>query len=204
MPRSGSTLIYNLLRLTIDKGLAGDRSYRYGWVDDLRTAAPADYTLLKLHDFDPQLAASASLIVYSYRDVREAVASMYRKFGTQPTLQLANTYIRQYELWSGVADIKVRYESLDKARQLELIDKVTHLLQMGSVDAAEIVQELDELPDATPADDGTYDVVTLYHPGHITHGGLGNWKTQLEPSLIASIEVQHHEWLRTHDYELTT
>jgi len=204
MPRSGSTLIYNLLRLTVAEILGGKHSYSYGWVGDFDHTQRVAYSLIKIHEFDFELVARSSLIVYSYRDIREAMASQQRKFGTQPSLSLADTYIEQYQRWSSVADITIRYESLDTAFKHTLIKRVADLIQMGSVDTTRIVTALNQLPQKIPSEDNAYDSVTLLHPDHITSGGFSNWEKQLEPALIAAIEAKHYGWLSSHGYELTT
>lgn len=203
MPRSGSTLIYNLLRLTIAELIGPKHTFSYGWIEDMQSTPAAGYTLLKIHDFDSQLCSEASLIVYSYRDVRDVVASMQRKFGAQPSLTLANSYLEQYQKWSEVAHFSVRYESLDNSLMRNLISEVADHFQAGPVDADMIITELAQLSKRIPNQGQRYDSVTLYHPQHITAGEHGSWVEQLETKLVNAIEAKHYQWLEDHGYPLT-
>lgn len=204
MHRSGSTLIYNLLRLTITELVRDGSSFSYGWVEDLRGSPRAAYTLIKLHAYEQELVDDASLIVYSYRDVRDAVASQQRKFGAEPTLVLADSYIEQYRQWENVAEIRVQYEALDGNRRREIVREVAGYLGSDAIDPDAVLTRLDRLSSGIPQNGHQYDPVTLFHPNHITDGRSGTWQSQLDTKLIAAIERKHGNWLSAHGYELLT
>jgi hypothetical protein len=120
MPRSGSTWLYIAVRLLACENAAAPIDVACGWVDDIEKLPDAPVCIVKLHDFEAQLASRANCVVYSYRDVRDAVASMARKSQTELTAELARHVIHQHECWLSVASYVLRYEDMVLDQQAEL------------------------------------------------------------------------------------
>ena len=87
MPRSGSTWLYNAARLLLRRAPQGGADLSGGWIGDWRRLPKRRRLLLKVHEFDPFLAKKARLVLYSYRDLRDALASCRRKFDIEPSLE---------------------------------------------------------------------------------------------------------------------
>jgi len=200
MPRSGSTLLYNLARLTLESILGDDSVLSCGWIDDIRTSPLGECTLMKLHDYEPDLASQASLIIYSYRDVRDAIASQQRKFHSKPTLSLTERYLEEYRLWTNVAHIKVRYESFDAPAQARFVKELAEYFGSKPVDSDFVVSQAESLRERGPSDSVRYDPLTLLHHGHVTNGQPGAWRNQLDTELVRAIESTYASWLADHGY----
>ena len=82
MPRSGSTWLFNAVRLLLQSEAAEVCSYWKGDFDALkflRSAGPEKILLLKIHRHSPVLEKKAAVIFYSIRDIRDVIASKIRR-----------------------------------------------------------------------------------------------------------------------------
>jgi hypothetical protein len=197
MPRSGSTWEYNAARLLLRRALGNDLSS--GWIDDWQRLPQAPVLLLKLHEFDAFLARHAAVILYSFRDLRDALASSRRMFGTAPSLELARRWLNADRQWRAVADCSVRYEDLltDSAT---LVCGLARALAVGEIHADEVLQEIAALSDRSGDGPGGYDPDSLLHRGHITDGRHGTWREWLEPELLRKLEREFHDWFQNNGY----
>lgn len=160
------------------------------------------HTLIKVHEFDEQLVDRAKFIFYSYRDIRDSLASGLRKFGTKPSLKLANHHIRMYEKWTSVANMVVSYENIVSNKQ-EIICKLGNVLGVSNIDASEIQHEIDSMCyEGSGNKNERYNYVNLFHKNHITDGGHGTWVNFIDPELIKQIETSHREWFERCGYSV--
>lgn len=196
MMRSGSTWLYNAARLIL--GASVDLTC--GLAVDV-----TDYTgtvLLKTHEVGRELLARADVVLYSYRDIRDVLASRFRFMGTVPTMGAADRLIAECDTIEPIADYAMRYESmiLDPLTEVELIAGAVD----ARVDASAVVSELDELRRCpVETDNGKpYDALTLYHPGHVTDGRHMSFAGQLPSEFVGNIQHRHAGWLERHGYPL--
>lgn len=201
MPRSGSTWLYNAARLLL--GLKHPESdLSSGWVDDIDIIPKGKLLLLKIHTFDKIWLNRSSLILYSYRDVRDALASNKRKFGTEPTLHLAKRFIENDERWRSVSAYNLRYERII-AEPLIVLTELAEVLEISS-DCGIILEELNRLDynDDGPKNDN-YHMINLLHRNHITDGRHGSWRDTVDPYLLKDIELTYYEWFMKNGYSLS-
>nr|CCF78645.1 hypothetical protein RGS1_70351 [Rubrivivax gelatinosus S1] len=199
MPRSGSTWLYNALRLAL---ASRHPDLVAGWIGDAGRLPASSTRLLKLHEFDPELARRASFTVWSYRDPRDALASLERKFGKPPTLRQVDDMLRWDEHWTRQADYVMRYEDFvaDKRGQLARLLERLGLGEAGL--AARIEHELEHASyDSQGPRNAHYHEVTLMHRGHVTDGRVGSWRGQLDRDLERAIVERHRPWLLARGYE---
>lgn len=220
MPRSGSTWLYNALRLLLLERHPGPGQLACGWVGDLARLPPAPCRLVKLHEYDATLAAQAGFVVWSYRDLRDAMASQFRKFGTPPTLGLADYLIAQDARWTARANHVMRYEDMlsDPAVEVQRLAQalVRHLgaTPGDAVDPAGGPRGLDATRAQALADalarlsydsDGprndAYNELTLLHRGHVTDGRAGSWPQGLPAALEREIAERHAAWFAARGYD---
>ncbi len=199
MPRSGSTWLYNALRLLLARnGL----SYAAGWLTDLEHRVGTEPVLLKVHDYDPALVARAAGIVYSYRDLRDALASARRKFGRAPSLAHARRLLESHARWLPAAGFVMRYETMlqDPSGTLSAL-AAAFGLQAG--DAAALAAELGRL-DYTASEDGNgrYNTVNLMHRDHVTDGTHGSWRGTLDDDFVRDLEREFAHWFADHGYSI--
>jgi hypothetical protein len=196
MPRSGSTWLYNAARLL----LSSRDEPSCGWIDDWARLPVGRVMLIKVHAFDPFLARGAGIILYSYRDVRDALASSKRCFGVEPSVELARQWLDADRQWRARADFVMRYESM-LADPRSVVGELARVVNISPIDPDEILEQLAQL-DCRVAHTGAggYDVETLLHPGHITDGRHGSWDGWLSPALLREIEDECADWLTANEY----
>ena len=198
MPRSGSTWLYNVIRLALEDVIAGAQIWS-GWTEDLDRASGERTKLVKLHDFDEILAAEADIIIYSYRDIRDVIASSYRMWGTAPTVEHAQSLVSQFQHWYDRCNVLIRYDELI-ARPLQIVTRVTAALGIHP-DPAKIVERLRPLSSLPPESaTDSYHRTTLYHRNHLTHGGHVTWKNDVDAAVIRAIEVRFADWFKRYSY----
>lgn len=199
MQRSGSTWLFNALRLIMLR--AGVKDVGSGWVGDYQTFEHHDTVIVKLHSFDAGAVNAASLVVYSYRDVRDAVASLKRAFNEEPHVDVARALIRQDREWRRHASFVMRYEDLIESPEPIVAALAAHVGVEG-VDTGELAAELAGLSyQASRARHGVYDLDNLLHPGHVTDGRHGSWGDALSPELVHEIEQSCAGWLSENGYQ---
>lgn len=204
MPRSGSTWLFNAVRLLL---LKANFTITAKWIDDFIESdlSNADVVLIKLHDFNLDWVDQADFVVYSYRDIRDALASIERKFGHTPTLELANDLIDIDYKWKKVTNFVMRYESLDSKKESILNELAKQLgLHFNKKDFTDIQNELDNMKysDSKYINE-RYNLINLLHVNHITHGGYGTWKGQVDDCLISEIEQHCLQWFIDFDYKMS-
>jgi len=152
MPRSGSTWMFNALRLLL-KGCPGVfTQVGSGWFQDLARLRDNPFILLKLHFHMSPLADCARAIFYSYRDIRDAMASQQRRFGGPAEMAWADEYVRSHEMWMRCADYTMKYEHMLCDKDAIIADlteairtKFSTYPQAGTpaLSAAEIIDEIE-------------------------------------------------------------
>ena len=204
MPRAGSTWMYNAARLVLLQSPTVARSFGAGWVGDIDKLPRKRTLLIKIHDYSAPLLQHATQVIYCYRDIREALASLERKFGTPPTLALADHMVAQYNHWIKHAQIVMSYEEMmqDKAK---VVNTLAQLFNVHLSTPASVLNELSQLsyassPDTRSFNHSSYNATNLYHPQHITSGKIGSHGHQLDPELAQAIVDKHRDWFIARGY----
>src|SRR5210317_631864 len=97
MQRSASTWLYNAARLVLTSSPSVAEKFSCGWIGDWQQIPKQNYMLIKIHEFNKSLADQSKYILYSFRDIRDVIASGMRKFGWIPSLEVADNLINQHE-----------------------------------------------------------------------------------------------------------
>ncbi|MEM9155856.1 MAG: hypothetical protein AAGB13_12620, partial [Cyanobacteria bacterium P01_F01_bin.33] len=99
MKRSGSTWLYNVLRVLLQE----HTTYQvYGaWVSDYDAKNLAPIHLIKVHGFNSQLLDYSDLVFTSRRDIRDVIASLIRKGWIEPSnaLSAVSEIIENHARW---------------------------------------------------------------------------------------------------------
>lgn len=203
MPRSGSTWFYNATRLSLAES---GKQTASGWIDDQlplrRKSEPT--LLLKIHDYDPVLTRVAQRVIYSYRDIRDVLASMNRIWGRPPTLEVARTLVRRDQHWRAMATFQARYEDMI-ADRLAVLTALRAHLGLPEEGAEECLAQLERLtapPGTSDTPTMSYAPDTLLHPGHVTNGRAGAWQAEVDPVVITEIEREFGWWLEDNGYSV--
>lgn len=177
VPRSGSTWVYNAVRLLCaGNGL----SYHAGWHADYDPAAHrgTDLHVVKLHD-PAELDFTVHRILTSQRDLVERLASHVRMGWTRPEPEAirasALRMAKLAEYWAARSDHETRFVDIAERPQ-EVVQAIAAALDLpcDPALARRIAADLAELPDRDsagpdaqgPTDSHEHDPATLLHPGH--------------------------------------
>lgn len=221
MRRGGSTLQTQLV-----KDICGVDQVRLVTPDTidifLAEERPAgQVTVVKTHLYSPQIAQLAAdgraRIVYVYRDLRDVIASIVRKYDSPPFSFVyggLKKLIREYDDWMAVPEIHVaRYESMIEDIGAEALAIAGYLkVPLSAEQAGELAdrhsaasqkQKTTDSDNSAGAGDNRFDSRTLLHSNHIQSGGSGAFTEILPRRVIAALEWQGAEWFREHGYEPT-
>mgnify|MGYP003856722567 CR=1 FL=1 len=198
MQRSASTWLFNVARVLLSSQEALAEKFSSGWIGDLDKMPMKPVMLVKVHDFHPKIIDQASFIFYSFRDVRDVLASMYRQFGQEPTLDAASSAIENHECWLRYAGFVMKYEDM-AANKLVIVQSLAEKLGIKEYEATKVVEEVDGLK-KTNSDSAKYDTTNLYHKGHITDGRHGSWEGILNKDLEKKIVDKHYDWFKRYGY----
>jgi len=199
MPHSGSTLLFNIIRIV----LSSDPLCRLssGWVGDALALPRGNTYLLKTHGIKPLDAWRAYRLFHSFRDPRDALVSGTRKHGRPHSIERVRLWMRWYAAAEPRADLMVRYEDM-VADTAATVRKVAEVLRAEDVDVTSILESLptgapDELGETQPHS------VTLMHRNHRTGTVAGDWRTVLAPELQEQIAAEFGPWLERNGYSIS-
>jgi hypothetical protein len=203
MPRSGSTWLFNAARLMLLAAVPPGE-LASGWIGDWSRLARRRWRLVKVHDYLPWLARRASVILYSYRDLRDALASAKRKFGIEPSIELARQWVDADQRWRQKSGFTLRYENMI-ADPVSSLGDLARVLKLPAQDNAALAARLEEtLRQTVRPTEYDHDPETLLHKDHVTDGRHGSWERWLSPGLRQEIEGEFYDWFHANQYANAT
>ncbi len=203
MPRSGSTWLYNAVRLLIENTPSMANQFSCGWIGDWEKIPKRKFMLIKVHEYNQQLVDDSSFVLYSYRDLRDAMASAYRKFGLEPSMEVADRFLDDDRMWTEVSSYVMHYETMLHAKE-EIIKRLISVLKLNDSDPTKIITDIQLLHYDSPGEkDINHNMTNLFHKRHATtDGSHGLWKTMLDPKLVKQIEEKHKDWFVRYGYTI--
>ncbi len=203
MPRSGSTWVFNAVRLLLQRAEVPDLAA--GWIAERAHLLAHDNSVIKIHSFDVELAARADVVLTSHRDLRDVAASLQRKFKTGFSPRLIHEVFADYVQWSKIAAYDLHYEDLllDNLSELKAIATVLKLpsTTTAQLPCAEVLQEIrKERFCENRSTTQRYDFINLLHDGHITDGRHGSWENFVPNDVVTAIENEFRDWMIAKGY----
>jgi len=159
----------------------------------------------KCHHFSPTLAEAADIVVYSYRDLRTAAVSAYRKFGATGSREQLDTWIAVERLWLLHSDLVLRYENVEADPRKGLRQISDLLTGRGVAIAPESGDAILSRVDAAfsrreKASGPGFDARTLVLAGHRTFQPPVDALPEEERAMYRRVEEQFAGWLHSHGY----
>lgn len=200
MQRSASTWLYNVLRILIQESKSYDASFQFGWIDDFVEISSCESKLIKVHNYSQALVDKADYIFYSFRDLRDVLASLKRKFNNNPTAEAARNLVDSYNHWQGVAVYSICYEHMLNNQLIEIAN-IAKCLNISDVEPTIVLNQLTELSfESKGTRNDVYHKENLFHKGHITNGKIGDWHNELAADFVEQLTKEHEDWFRVNGY----
>jgi hypothetical protein len=195
MPRSGSTAVFNIARLLLERQGVPLTS---GWIDDV-TEPVYQTALLKVHDWDPALAQRAEVVLLSHRDLRaiaQSLAGMGWLWPEGSALDHLDSLVRTQAQWSTVSSLDLRYETMiqDWPRTASQVASAMQV-DVPRAELEIIARQVATMPTEVP-EDREYHPVTLLHRGH-RREDRGNTDSL---SIEDEIHRRFSDWQEAHGY----
>lgn len=165
VPRSGSTWVFNVARLLLEKSYP---QVTAKWCTDYDPQDQAPAHLVKVHRPEEAEGLVADRVLTSRRDQAGCIASLVRmgwaKMTEADIWAAAERHEFMYNYWKTRSDLEVAYDRIlsDPASEIIAISTVLGLT-ITVEQAAALAEDLARL---SPPAQGRYDPVTLLHPGH--------------------------------------
>lgn len=194
MQRSGSTLLFNIIREIIIQDRT--RNLSSGYINDYNTLSKSNCYLVKTHTLPFLLKLRSNHIIYSFRDVRTALVSQHKKFDHSLDYGFVSYCINEYKIAKNSGALMLKYEKLIE-NPTDAISNIAELLSVN-VDAANIWQSVNTLPE--PQKNEFYSSTTLFHHNHRTGTKNDDWRHEFPPELAHKINQNFKWWFQECDY----
>ena len=226
MPRSGSTLQYNVVAGLVDAAGAGTAGGGIedtgGTAEDLRTVAATDTMLVyKTHDVLPHVVPwlergeSGVFVCYIFRDLRDVAVSVREKHGPNDAemFGLLDRAVAAYDtlvplresphvLWQRYEDVIAdpRTATLEAADLLGLTRRaVEHSIAQAAPSEVRQIRRGMRDGSFSAADPDTH-----IHWNHVSRfgGASGVWRRELPKPLLATITDRYADWFASAGYDI--
>lgn len=195
MPRSGSTLLYNILREILSE--RWPECLSSGWESDIFQLPEGKAYLVKTHHIDGYYRFRAKHAFYTFRDIRVAAISSMRKFNKLPTIKEFRKQIGEYAIAKKLCDNIIKYEDL-LSQPRDIIQQISQTLGVA-VSADQIVEKTFNLqPDENISE--AYSEKTLLHKGHFTNTKNDEWRSLLPETLKKEVNTEFSWWFKECGY----
>jgi len=230
-PRSGSTLQYNIAATLVERSHLGKR---IGYINPIdfdkiqKLHKNVDsYLVLKCHELSESMISEVktnnAFVLYTYRDVRDVVVSMIKKFGRDFQYYLDDGFIENYlkfdDSIKGMtsAYISKYEETIENLRQEIKNVSIFLKIEISNLELKQMVDEFSltklkefsnnkqNFSDASAILDNNknmYHQKTLLHKGHIISGESGQYVKGLKNWELKRIETKTGAWLQNNGYFL--
>lgn len=205
MPRSMTTWAFNVVRQLLSGAELQTLWIEPNSAEEVAFCNARGLVLGKCHHYSQALADAASIVVYSYRDVRTAAVSARRKFGYDGSEEQITSWIAAMDRWKACADVILRYEAMveDAAEAVARMRAVleSHGLRDLPSDRAALMARVDAgFVARQDADRSRFDAQTLVLGGHRTFQPPPEQLDGDERALYEFVGARFGEWLNRHGY----
>lgn len=201
MRHSGSTALFNIVRLSLEK-VKADFTSGYSESKDFQKQVldSKKLRLVKIHEFRDDVAMANGFVITTRRDLRDTVASAKRR--AFPMLERIGGEIEYakynrllHDIWVPLSDYVFEYEKF-MSDPVSVIKQIILLLGIDHVSAEEIYELVIHLP---------FDQynTTLLSPDHITDSErTRTYSDTLGINVVEKINSDHSTWLDRYGYSV--
>lgn len=191
MPCSGSTLLFNILRTILGEKHPGLIS---GWEGDVDVS---EALLIKTHNLF-RYRSSGALSFATYRDVRIASLSCYRKWGNPASFsrEAIKRSVHEYKVCRRYADHFVKYEMLVENPYSFICMFQAALRAPGNPRGV-----YDRVIALKPPEESGYSKETLLHHNHFTGATLEGWRKEAPIDIQEWVESEYNWFFEECGYE---
>lgn len=198
MPRSGSTLLFNILReILLTKYQEKDLSTC--WITEIKEQKFSKVYLIKTHYVGRFLKLFGNEIFYTYRDIRTAAVSRNKRFNEAITMKMFDEYIKQYQYAKQIGALCIKYEDFID-NQAFWIGKIADKLKL-TIDVQTIADKVAQIKPPKKQTDG-HEKSTLLHAGHITGSNENDWLEYIDENLMKELTTKYQWWFDECGYKI--
>ncbi len=202
IPRSGSTRLYNIIRLGMLQFFDKDQ-INAGWINSY-SHKDGKHNIVKVHDYDPMWLDYGKHIFTTKRDIRYIASSAYEhkpydRF-TKPEQLVASMHnvLKTYNLWKGVSDYEVVYEDFPTKKE-EIVRDIFKVIGLP-VNVSKVLDELSKIGNSK--NHFNEDGESLMHIQHFSPNTHLNYRDRLPPDFVELIDRTFSCWVVENGYEL--
>lgn len=206
MPRSGSTWLFNAVRLLLKRS----HEQVYGaWIEDfnfwkfMREGKRGSALVLKVHSKNSVLEKHSDTVLYSIRDLRDAIPSSMRmwKWDIERAMKSYKNQIAvNFPAWSAASSYTMRYEEMLKSPE-KILHDLSLALNVKNYNRAAILNALKEMNYySTENRNDVHNLDNLYHKGHITREPGAEKSDETRTRYAKLVETEFSDWLKENNY----
>jgi hypothetical protein len=173
VPRSGSTLLFNICRLIFNQYYGKDKVYAT-WCQFHQKEKEKDHNIIKLHEKDENLIKWSDKIITTVRDLRYILASysdFNKKFNIDNKENLRNAcsvFCSLVDYYYKIADYIFKYEEYQEDKRKIITEIINCLnLDIEKININSILVEIEKIKKANYA--SLDKKITQMHPNHISN-----------------------------------
>ncbi len=196
MPRSGSTLLFNIIREILATKYDG-KEVSSCWITDIKYQKYSKVYLIKTHYVGRFLKMFGNEIFYTYRDIRTAAVSRNKRFNEEINMNMFDEYIKQYEYSKKIGALCIRYEDFIENKPT-WIAKIAEKLSID-IDIQTITEKVESIKPPKKKSGG-HEKSTLLHAGHITGSNENDWLEYIGEDLMKQLVTKYEWWFKECGY----
>lgn len=206
VPRSGSTRLYNIVRLLLMQKYLPEDLYSV-WHDHYDLQKERKNNIVKLHYFDQKWCDWADVIFTTKRDLRYVAASSLeyhrhrgRVYGNEVLLNFLHTVVGMHDLWRFYSDYEMVYEEY-KRFWLRDIMNLAEILELEDINYENVMISVEEIKSSLKETTFPYDWNTLMSNYHVSEKTNLHFRERLTIEQTQLIEQFFGNWLNDNGYK---
>lgn len=207
IPRSGSTRLYNIIRLILLQKNSWNDLYCC-WHDHFDLQKQRKHNIIKLHYFDQKFCDWADFIFTTKRDLRDVAASSLefnqhrgRVSDNEVLLTFLHAVMTMYELWKEYSDYEVIYEQIPKFGLRDIMN-LTEILEIENVNYGHVMSGLEDIKNSSKSLATDYDWNTLMNSYHISERTHLPFSIRLGEERTNLVNEACGSWLVENGYQI--